>query len=284
MRIVITGAGGNANRQLIPHLIAEGHEVIALDVAALDYDCACHRVSIFDDLALQRHMRGADCVVHAAGTADHSLPRSPAVPDAYHEWWRMSGASTHHLFRSVLYAEVPKVIFFGTQEYYRKGPGFVDEDFPASRPAEHYYDLSKVISEDIAHFYAARHGIDVVMLRPGNFTGCPEPGPAFLGNRLRREDMAQAVRLAIDYEPEGGYEAFNVLAGNPFSADELEDMRERPMALIERHWPGAAEMMIARGDEWQGGDRMQTCRRIVEQLGYRPRFTFETYLERIGYR
>ena len=285
MKILVTGAGGNANRILIPQLIELGHEIIATDVIALDYDCELHRVSIFDDLVLSKSMKGADCVVHAAGTADHALPRSPECPDAYDQWWQMSTVSTHHLYRAALYAEVPKVIFFGTQEFYSygHGPGVIDEEYPASRPAKSYYDLGKVISEDIARYYAARHQIDCVMLRPGNFTGCPKPGPEFLANRLRREDMAQAVRLSVGYEPEDHYEAFNVMAGNPFKPEDLDDLQHKPMDLIERYYPGAKSLMERAGHIWKGTDRLRCIHKAQEKLGYKPAFTFESFLKSLGW-
>lgn len=285
MKILVTGAGGNSNQILIPLMIEAGHTVIAVDVAALSYDCECIRASVHDDLAMVTHARGVDLIIHAAGTADHSLPRTPKVPDAYFSWWEMSAESTHHLYRSALYAGVAKVIFLSSQEYYSYalGPGVIDEEYPASRPANNYYDLSKVISEDIAHYYAARHGIQSIILRPGNFTGLPEPGPDFLGNRLRREDVAQIEMLCLNYEPEGGFEAFNVMAGNPFQPEDLADLMNHPMDLIERYYPGAKNLMEKNGVTWEGTDRLRTIRKAERKLGYRPQFTFERFLEKIGW-
>jgi len=285
MRILVTGAGGNSNQVLVPMLLKAGHTVIALDVRALSYNCECVRVSIHDDLALQKHARGVDLIIHAAGTADHALPRTPKNPDAYHEWWEMSAHSTHHLYRSALYADVSKVIFLSTQEYYSyaHGPGVIDEDYPPSRPANNYYDLCKVISEDIAHYYAARHGIRSIMLRPGNFTGLPEPGPDFLGPRLRREDVAQCEYLCLNYEPENGFEAFNVMAGNPFKPEDLPDLMDHPMDLIERYYPGAKALMEKHNIIWKGTNRLRTIRRAEKKLGYRPQFTFERFLGKLGW-
>jgi nucleoside-diphosphate-sugar epimerase len=286
MKLLVTGAGGNSNQILVPALIKAGHTVIAMDVAALTYDCECIRVSVFDDLAMVSHFKGVDLIVHAAGTADHALPRSPQVPDAYSAWWEMSTESTHHLYRAALYAGVSKVIFLSSQEYYSyaHGPGVITEDYPASRPANNYYDLGKVISEDIAHFYAARHGIRSILLRPGNFTGLPEPGPDFLGNRLRREDVALFETLCLDYEPEDGFEAFNVMAGNPFQPEDLPDLMNHPMELIDRYYPGAKDLMLQNGVSWEGTDRLRTIHKAEKKLGYRPQFTFERFLEKLGWK
>ena len=272
MKILVTGAGGNSNQILIPMLINAGHRVIAMDIAAVQYDCDCVRTSVLDELSLLKYAIGVDVIIHAAGTAAHSLPRSPNAPEAYHIWWEMSAHSTHHLYRAALQADVPKVIFLSSQEYYSyaHGPGVIDESYPASRPANNYYDLSKVISEDIAHYYAARHDIQSIMLRPGNFTGIPEPDPEFLANRLRREDVAQAEFLCLNYTPEDGFEAFNVMAGNPFHPDDLPDLMIRPMDVIERYYPGAKALMGAHNIVWVGTDRLRTIHKAQQKLGYTP--------------
>ena len=192
----------------------------------------------------------------------------------------MSGVSTHHLYRAALYAEVPKIIFLSTQDVYSQahGPGVIDESYPLSRPARSYYDLCKVMSEDIAWYYAARHGIRSIILRPGNFTGLPHPGPDFLDHRLRREDVAQCELRCLDYEPENGCEAFNVWAGNPFQTHDLADLQHRPLELIERYYPGAVAVMKSHGHTYKGSERLRRITRVEQRLGYKPTFTFERYL------
>ena len=120
------------------------------------------------------------------------------------------------------------------------------------------------------------------MLRPGNFTGIPEPGPDFLANRLRREDVAQAEFLCLCYEPEDGFEAFNVMAGNPFKPEDLPDLIKRPMHLIERYYPGAKSLMEKNNTIWAGTDRLRTIHKAQKKLGYKPQFTFERFLEELG--
>jgi len=285
MRILVTGAAGNSNQVLVPLLIQAGHEVTALDIAPLDYPCRCVRTSVLDPLALLPYAQDVNLIVHTAGCPDHSLPRGPKNPEAYDAWFQLSGLATHALYRVALQADVQKIIFVSTQSVYAtdRGPGVIDEAYPMARPAHNYYSLSKVFSEDIGLYYSAHHGIQSIMLRPGNFTGLPEPSPEFLGNRLRREDVAQAEMLCLDYAPEDGFEAFNVLAGNPFCPKDLDDMSARPMELVQRYYPGAGELMAANGDTWQGTNRLGTIARAQRKLGYHPRFTFERYLERLGW-
>ncbi len=283
MKILVTGAGGNACQLIVPQLIESGHELIALDVRALDYECTCVRASVLDELMLASHMQGVDLIIHTAGTTDHSLPRAPEGPDHYHTWWEMSAQSTHHLYRAALFAQVKRVIFFSSQDVYDHKSGFFDESHPVARPAGSIYALAKICSEDIAAYYARGHGMESIILRPGNYTGLPDPSPEFLGNRLRREDVAQLVMRCVDYAMDQPIEVFNVLAGNPFVASDLDDAQNNPQALLDRYYPGAFDHMKAHGYEWQGDIRIQSCAKAKEKLGYEPQFTFETYLSSLGW-
>ncbi len=287
MKILVTGAGGNANQVLIPQLIEAGHEVLAYDINAVDYDCESVRASVLDELALCKYMKGKDLIIHAAGCTSHSHPRTPKKPEAYEDWWVMTTLSTHHLYKAALFAETPrKVIFLSSQCYYAtdRGPGVIDEEYPAARPADHYYNLGKVLSEEIAIYYAGHHDIQTIALRPGNFTGLPDPNPEFLETRLRREDVAQMMFKCVDYEPEEGFEAFNAFAGVPFKPEDLDDMQNKPMKLIDRYWPGAKELMEKNGDSWGGTDRLNMIQKAKDKLRYEPQFTFETYLESLGWK
>ena len=281
-RILITGAGGRFCQILVPQLIEAGYSVMATDVRQVHYDCDCATVSVTDFPTLRTAMTRADIVLHAAGL-HNQLPRTPERPDAYDICYHVNVTGTHNILMSAQQAGVGKVIFVSSVEYYGGGEGVKDEDWPAQRPAQQYYSLSKVMGEDLCRYYAARHAIKVIVLRPGNFTGEPEPSILFLDNRLRREDMAQAAFKAIGYEPEEDFEAFNVLAGNPFVESDLKDLRENPWAVLERYYPGCEKLLKEQGVEWKGMVRVPSIARAREKLGYQPQFTFETYLKSLGW-
>jgi len=137
------------------------------------------------------------------------------------------------------------------------------------------------MGEELSRYYAARHNMKVISLRPGSWTGNPEPCIDSLRNRLCREDVAQAALKAIEYEPAENFEAFNVLADNPFGVEDVDDLRERPWVALERHYQGAEKLLKRHGVEWDGLTRILSCARAREKLGYAPVYTFERYLEQL---
>ena len=145
------------------------------------------------------------------------------------------------------------------------------------------YALAKIVSEQIAGFYSEAHAIETTILRPGNYTRLPDLSVDFLANRLRREDTAQLVFRCVDYAQQERLEVFNVLAGNPFFASDLDDYQLRPRELLERYYPGAFDLLLDNGIEWQGGQRIQSCAKAVRLLAYQPEFTFERYMRALGW-
>jgi nucleoside-diphosphate-sugar epimerase len=281
--ILILGAGGNFNQVLVPELIHDGYNVRAFDLIELNYDCQCIVGSVRDFDCVHKACEGIDTIIHAAGL-HNTLPRSTKHPEAYEDFWQTNIHGTHVVYRAALEQGIRKVVFLSSISYYAPGPGYYDEDWPASRPAHNYYDLSKVLSEDIARLYSAGHGIESIVLRPGNFTGLPEPGFDFLGGRLRREDVAQAARLSIDYDPgDEKFQPFNILAGNPFGPEDFEDLQSRPLDALEKYYPGIKDFMKTKGLTWTGLTRVPSIKRAREQLNYNPQFTFETYLRDIAF-
>ncbi len=283
--IFFTGAAGNCGQVLIPQLLDEGFRVRTYDVAQVDYPTERIVGSVTDYATLRPAMQHMNIVVHMAGL-HNQLPRSPQRPDAYDVCYDVNVTGTHHVLRAAVEAGVQKIIFISSMAYYAYGAGYCEEDWPAQRPADNYYSLSKVIGEDLCRYYAGHHGLPVIALRPGNFTGLPSLSPAMLDNRLRREDVAHAIRCAIDYEPDDDerFDAFTILAGNPFGPDDVAALRTEPMTVLEKYYPGAAELLEQQGEGFKGMSRVPSIRKAREKLNYQPKHTFEAYLAQLGYR
>ncbi len=278
--ILITGAGGRYCQILIPNLIKAGHNVLATDIAQLDYECPCMQLSVTDLDSLRNAMWRIDTVIHVAGI-HYQQPRTTDRPDAYDLFYKINVTGTHNVLLAAQFANVKKVIFVSSVAYYENAPGFMDEDFPAAHVADHYYNMSKVLAENLCRYYAKHHDLNVIALRPGNFTGNPEPSIDFLDNRLRREDVAHLTELAVDYEPEEHFEAFNILAGNPFTKDDVEGLQNDPWSVLEKYYPGATKLLKDNGVEWNGIQRVPCIKRAREKLNYQPQYTFEAYLEKL---
>jgi nucleoside-diphosphate-sugar epimerase len=281
-KIVVFGAAGRFNQILVPRLIEEGFTVRTFDPAAMNYDCECIQASTADYLAVERATKGMDIAINAAGL--HYLPRGTDHPENYEAYWETNYVGTHHVFLAAIRMGVRKVIFSSSLCYYDwTKPGIVDEDWPAARPAPSIYDLSKVVGEDMARFYVSGHGLEVIALRYGNFCGDPEPGFDFLHSRLRRDDSAQANYLCIRHQPESGFEAFNVVAGCPFQPADLEGLLKSPMDVLDTYYPGLKAFLKEKNLTWEGQQGYVSIEKAKSRLGFGPKFTFETYLEKIGF-
>lgn len=284
-KIVIFGAGGRFNQILVPQLLAEGYDVRAVDIVPMDYDCECIQATTEEFDVVVAACKGRDIVINAAGL--HYLPRGTDHPENYPAYWETNFTGTHNIFLAALRTTVRKIIFSSSVVYYdlTRLPGVVNESWPATRPAGSIYDLSKVVGEDICRFYAHGHGIETIALRYGNFCGDPKPGFDFLFGRMRREDAAQANRLAINYTPEhDGFEAFNILAGCPFQPEDVPELERGSIAVLEKYYPGIGELMAEHHLEWAGQPGYFSIESARRKLGYKPEYTFETFVTKLAHR
>jgi len=150
-KILITGAGGRFCQILVPDLIEAGHSVVATDVAQLNYQCKCLTISVTDFPRLLTALWDVDVVLHAAGL-HQQLPRTPTRPDAYDIFYQVNVTGTHNVLMAAQQAGVRKVIFISSIAYYAGGEGYIDEHWPAARPPDQYYSLSKVMAEDLCRY------------------------------------------------------------------------------------------------------------------------------------
>lgn len=168
MRVLFTGGSGNAGRQALPVLLAQGHEVVNFDrvplrltgVADLRGD-----VTAPGDVAEALAFGRFDAVVHFA-----AIPRPLAVPDG--EMFRVNVVGTHNILHAAARAGIGKMILASSESIY--GMCFADgtlqperlplDEETAVTPMDSY-GLSKVANEATARMVAAQSGADVLCLR-----------------------------------------------------------------------------------------------------------------------
>ena len=290
MRIVVTGAAGTLGRVLLPRLVDAGHTPVAVDIRRGEHDVEWHTIDLRDADAVAGVVVGADLVVH--GAALHGIHLSDHTA---REFYDLNVTGTFNVWDAVVACGVRSMVFSSTMGVYgeTRRPAahddvvFLREDMPL-RPGD-VYGWTKVVGEELARYHRREHGIASVAMRFGMFV--PEPffryGIRLLYGGVHENDVADAVMSAIDALGAGSVqcEAFNVEAPLPFTADDAPELRRDPLAAVERHWPGAAELLRSRGvQSLKPVTEIFAVDRLEERFGFRPRHDFGAWLTELSER
>jgi hypothetical protein len=114
----------------------------------------------------------------------------------------------------------------------------------------------------------------------------PEPffryGIRLLYGGVDTEDVAAAVMAAVEAFATRtvAFEAYNVESPLPFTPDDGVDLRRDPLVAIDRHWPGAADLLRERGvRSLKPISEVFPVAALQRGLGVRPRCDFATWLD-----
>jgi UDP-glucose 4-epimerase len=284
MRILVTGGNGSVGRGLIPHLLARGHRVVALDRELGAARKIAHPQLSFvegaveDPAAVGEACRDAEAVIHLAW----SFSDDP-------EYLLEHDLKGHLLLlRAAREERVRQFIYASTAVVYGKpirSP--LDEDHPlrvleARKPA---YGMAKEFAEKLTLLAAQPGEMSATLLRfwwlfadeiAGRHlrdmlktaaAGRPLQVPAGCGGSfLAQGDLNRAVEASLDRTEPGG-RVFN-LASAYVTWEQVARMVVRatgsaaPIQVIPRaEWNGAAFL----ADRWELDDS-----RIRARLGFRP--------------
>jgi UDP-glucose 4-epimerase len=195
---------------------------------------------------------------------------------------------TFNLYEAAAAAKVAKVVLASSMAVYgasMQSPpdawGVVTKDSPVLPDDE--YGLSKWLGEELARYHARRQDLATVALRLGMFA--PETferyGFRLLFGGVDDRDVAQAVVLALEHEPAGGFEVVDVMAEVPFHPGDTAELQADPAAVLERYWPGCITLLHDRGlelEELLWGRLIWPIDKAKRVLGYRPGHNFGEFL------
>ena len=286
MKILITGAGGNLGRAIIPALTAAGHSLRLFDFR--DIDAQGHELVIgdirnIDDV--RAAVSGVDAIVHAA--ALHGIHLAKWRPE---DFWGINVTGTFNVYETAREAGIKRVVLCSTMGVYGDSArplqdawSVVDEN-NALLPGD-IYGMSKKLCEEMADVYARKWGITTVALRLGMFV--PEGTFERYGFRLLfggvdDRDVAQAVSLALTHEPEGGFDAFDIMAPLTYQPSDAQALHIDPLAVLEERVPGCNALFAEKGIDarhliW--GRTLWPVNKAIDVLGYRPQYGFDGFLE-----
>ncbi|MFB7907182.1 NAD-dependent epimerase/dehydratase family protein [Kitasatospora sp. NPDC056076] len=199
MRIAVTGGCGFIGSHVVDHLIAAGHEVLAVDTTDkyLNPDAEHARLDILDLPALTSALAGSEVVYHLAAMADVEQVSADPVravrtnidgTEAVLEAARRSGLS-----RTVLASTVWVYGAALTDDQLDGGEQELDEHVPIElEHSGHLYVATKLAAEMLVHSYRELYGQHFTILR----YGIP------YGPRMRDElVVARFVQAALEGRP-----------------------------------------------------------------------------------
>jgi nucleoside-diphosphate-sugar epimerase len=234
---VFTGGSGKAGRHAIPYLLAQGHQILNLDLVPLENP---------DVLTLKTDLTNSGQVFNALTThfsyANYEDSQTPQPPDAVihfgayarnmlvpdDECFRGNVLSTYNVIEAACKLGVKKIIIASSETVYGVCFGQGDLEYD-SFPLEEDYDvnpmdtyaLSKICGEKTARAFAKRYGVDIYALRIGNVIEPHEYAPnfpAFLEDPMCRKrnawsyidarDLGQICHLCVGKDGLG-FQVFN---------------------------------------------------------------------------
>jgi nucleoside-diphosphate-sugar epimerase len=265
MRVLVTGASGNAGQVVCRHLLGAGARVRMADVApaAGGFEEAefvrCDTRTASD---VRLAVSGMDAVVHlAAWHCAHVPPVSDATIFA------VNVDGTYNVIEACRAEGVRALIFASSMAY---GWGSV-------------YSLTKVLGEELCRMFHEVTGAAVAMLRYHDFVpkGYLEFGAKLLRNGVDRRDVASATVSALQAGMEGRVGRFTTIVHTNHGMPDAisRDFRRLGPGWCEERVPGARGLLETYAIDLPERVEQHDLSEAEETLGWRPAVGFLDFLE-----
>jgi nucleoside-diphosphate-sugar epimerase len=277
---LVTGVSGHVGRALAERLQAAGLRVRALvrtpaqAASASSRDLVPWRRDLSELEGLREAADGAEIVVHAAAYLGQDMALAEAV--------NIDG--TIHLAKASLAAGVERFVHVSTMSVHGEPqPNGLTEESPLAPESAHPYVATKARAE-IALERVSSAGLPVTVLRPGAICAVTHSqwGDELI-ERLRRNGWPQSWHPGdvIPWVHTDNFAEMTWLAAtHPAAAGRTYIAVDRCLAIADYFCP----IVAALGREITPPDREPVISRCVtgrirDELGYRPRRTFEHTLQ-----
>ncbi|MCD9025322.1 NAD-dependent epimerase/dehydratase family protein [Cohnella silvisoli] len=148
MKVLITGASGSVGSGSAERL-ASKYDLSLSDVGEMDTSAPYFRADIRVDGALDLAAAGADVIVHTP--AYHGIHMGTFSEK---EFYDLNVTGKFNMFQSALRNKVRRVVWLSSMSVY----------------GNDFYAYTKKIGEQLCQYYHDKHGLEVIMLRPSDFT------------------------------------------------------------------------------------------------------------------
>ncbi|MFC1525191.1 NAD-dependent epimerase/dehydratase family protein [Candidatus Latescibacterota bacterium] len=214
MRVLVTGAAGRVGSVVAAGLMGR-HQVRGLDRLEMPQleDTVVGDLTDYD--LCVRATRGMEAVIHCGGVPSGGAPWEDILPNNIVGTYNIFEAARQEGVRRIAYASRA-----GLLGPYPKTQQRTVDMYP--RP-ESYYSVSKVFGESIGYMYSARHDMEVVSVRIGNFK-LERPQPEH-PHQLSHGDCVRVFETAIT-RPGVRYEVVFGVSDSDWPLYDLEHGRQ----------------------------------------------------------
>lgn len=265
MKVLVTGAAGNAGQVTCRALAATGFTVRMADTMAppaeivkLGEFVRCDTRTPDD---VRRAVAGVDAVIHlAAWHCAHVPPVSDATIFA------VNVDGTFNVFEACREEGIKAIVYASSMAF---GWGNV-------------YAVTKVIGEDLCRTYHELTGASVAMLRYHDFV--PKPylafGPKLLRNGVDRRDVADATVASLQAAVEKRIGLFRTIVhtNHHMPPEVLADFPRLGLDWCETQVPGAQALLAKYDITLPNGVEQHDLSEAKTLLGWEPKYGFVEFL------
>jgi nucleoside-diphosphate-sugar epimerase len=295
MKVLVTGSAGHLGEALSRTLRSSQHEVIGVDVLASPF--TTHVGSITDREGVKRWMQGVQTVFHTA-----TLHKPHVATHSRQDFVDTNITGTLNLLEEAVAAGVSSLVFTSTTSVFGDAltpaagapAAWVTEDV-VSVP-KNIYGVTKTAAEDLCQLFHRNQKLACVVLRTSRFF--PEADDSkevrgaysdenvkvneYLHRRVELDDVVSAHLLAAQRAPTLGFRTYIISATTPFQPEDLAALRTDASGVVRQRVPQYESEYKRRG--WKmlpSIGRVYVNARARKELGWRPRYDFETMVERL---
>lgn len=284
MKILLTGACGLVGRATLS-ANAGVHQIVPFDQSEKVEAMGGVRASITDRDAVMRAAQGCHAIIHTA--AMHGAFRHTAQPRQFIE---TNVIGTEYIFEAALAHGIRRLVLSSTLEvlcgvdWCASGITVYDQTTPP-RP-DGFYPLTKLMVEEMGHYYHRCHGLEVIQLRYAYVRDEPidQIGLGLLARCVADVDVADINLLAATTP---GLTDHVLLVGpdTPLTLADVMAAQHDPYAVLEKYWPGSRAVLDQHQLTPHPNHFWPVCRMepVKQLLGWKPKVTFEHWLMRLGW-
>ncbi|KAJ5090645.1 hypothetical protein N7532_009329 [Penicillium argentinense] len=299
-RIIVTGGSGKAGQHIIRYLLAQGHDVLNLDLVALPAEFSERVHTMIVDLAdsgqvycaLSSHFHLTepfrepvnlmpDAVIHMAGYSRNMIA-------ADNETFRSNTMSTYNIIEAACKLNIKKIILASSITTYGVSYAEGDVEYPSFPVDEEVdanpmdtYAIAKVCGERVARGFARRFGRDIYVLRIGRIVAPEEYKEAMFESYVKEpekwavhawaytdaRDLGKMCDLAV-HKDGLGFQIFNAVN------DEITNYAASSEGFLKKVLPNSPFTR-----EMGAREAPVTNRKMKELLGFSQDHPWQKYYE-----